>query len=110
MGSAAPSNILIELTEGDSREWPGLEVDELLHNGQSAEIEHDAGMLQDALSNLFKPPGPGTYFLFGFVAFYSRDYYGEVDVDYDLEGWRVATDEDKAQFFTNTAQENERGQ
>ena len=93
------SNILLELVSGDSAQWPGLEVEELLFNGQSAEFEHDAGMLEEAIGYHFQPTEPGTYFLFGFQATYRQDYWGETDADYELEGWRVATDEDKKQFY-----------
>lgn len=99
MRQPSKSNILIVLIEGDSLEWPGLEVEELLFNGESAECEQAAGMLLSAIEDLFTPPAPGTYFLFGFQASYSKDYFGEMDVDYELEGWRIATGADQEQFY-----------
>jgi SWI/SNF-related matrix-associated actin-dependent regulator of chromatin subfamily A-like protein 1 len=92
------SNILITLIEGDSRLWSGLEVSELFYVGESAEYENEAGMLEDALGGLFKPEKPGEYFLHGFQVIYSKDYLGEVDADYSLEGWRIATLEDTRAF------------
>jgi len=93
------SNILLTLVDGDSVLWPSLEVDELLFNGESAEYEQMAGMLEDAIASVFSTRTPGTYFLYGFRAFYSKDYYGEVDVDYELDGWRVATADDAKEFY-----------
>lgn len=94
------SNIFIELCSGDSRLFPGLEVEELLYDGESAEIENEAGMLEDHLSDLgFKPENPGKYFVQGFRAYYTKDYYGEVDVDCEFECWREATPEDESKFF-----------
>lgn len=103
MSQPSPSNVLIIFTEGDSRLWPGLEVEELFFNGESAEYEQEAGMLEDAISGLFEPTAPGSYFLYGFKATYSEDYYGEVDVDYELEGWRLATAADEEQFYEKAA-------
>ena len=99
MRRAAPSNILVTLIEGDSHQWPGLEIEELLCNGESAENEKEEGMLDDAIAPLFQPKAPGTYYLYGFSATYTQDYWGDVDADYELGGWRVATEEDQKQFY-----------
>ena len=89
------SLILITLIEGDSMYWPGLEVEELCHVGESIANEVEAGFLEDALAPLFKPEHPGTYFLWGFQASYHKDYWGEVDADFTLGGWRAATPADE---------------
>ncbi len=99
MRQPSSSNILITLVEGDSRLWPGFEIKEILHNGESTEYENDAGMLEEAIAEGFKPTVPGTYYIYGFRAIYSKDYFGEVDVDYELEGWRKAEESDTKQFF-----------
>ena len=103
MKQPTTSNVLMILTEGDSHLWPGFEVEELFYTGESAEYEHDAGMLEDAIAPMFKPTKPGTYYLYGFQASYSKDYWGEVDADYSLEGWREATPEDEKQFCQSDA-------
>jgi hypothetical protein len=101
MKTPTPSNILITFIEGDSLEWPGLKVEELQYTGESAEFEQDAGMLEYSLANIadFQPPGPGTYYLYGFQATYYRSYEGEYDTDFALAGWRLASKEDEKEFF-----------
>lgn len=101
MKQPTSSNILVILTDGDSLCFPELEVAEMFYEGESAEYEHDAGMLEDAIAPLFRPDKPGTYFLHGFTAHYSKDYWGEVDADYALEGWREATADDEKRFYTD---------
>jgi len=49
-----PSNVLLVLVEGDSHLWPGLEVEELLYTEGDADIENEASMLEDALSECIK--------------------------------------------------------
>lgn len=105
MSQPTPSDILITLTEGDSRLFPGLEVESIQWTGESAEFEQEAGMLENAIAPMFKPSKPGSYFLYGFKAHYNKDYYGEVDADYELEGWREATIDDENKF-ENTGEWN----
>ena len=97
MKQPTPSNILITLIEGDSRLWPGLEIESIIWTGDSAEFENEAGMLEEELEE-FAPTEPGTYFIYGFTAYYTKDYYGEVDAECSIEGWRKATEEDIASF------------
>jgi hypothetical protein len=103
-----PSNILITFIEGDSLDWPGLEVEEIQYTGESAEFEQDAGMLEYSLGNIadFQPPGPGTYYLYGFQATYYRSYEGEYDTDFELKGWRPASKEDEKEFFVSLEQKD----
>ncbi len=100
-----PSNVLLVLAEGDSRLWPGLEVEELLYTEGDADIENDAGMLEDALSECLagEIERPGRYLIEGFRSFYTTDYYGEVDADYEIAAWREATRADEAQFYDEDA-------
>lgn len=99
MPQPGPSNILVTLITGDSRLWPNMEMHELQYTGDSAEYEQEAGMLEDAIAPMFQPKEPGTYLLYGFTAHYHKDYYGEVDVDYELEGWRKVEAADHDQFY-----------
>ena len=106
MTQPTPSNILVILIAGDSFLWPNMEVEELLYTGESAGYEQEAGMLEDAIAPVFQPKEPGTYLLYGFTAHYHKDYEGEVDADYELEGWRKAEPDDHAQFYVECG-ENE---
>lgn len=93
-----PADVTVVLVEGDSQLFPGLEIESIdyPHEGpgedgrlNSAEAEAEAGMLVDALVGAgFAPTVPGTYVVRKFVACYSRDYWGEVDGDYECEGWQ----------------------
>ncbi len=94
MTQPTPSNILITLIPGDSNLWPGLEVDDLAFDGESAEFEHEASVLEDAIASVAEITKPGIYYIWGFQATYTKDYYGEVDVDHEIAGWREATVED----------------
>lgn len=98
-----PSNVLLVLTQGDSRLWPGLEVEELLYTEGDADIENDAGMLEDALSECVAGgiQKPGRYLIEGFEVSYHTDYWSETDADYAIKGWREATETDEAQFYVD---------
>lgn len=109
MTQPTASNILVEVIEGDSRLWPGFEIDILAWDGEPAEYEQEAGMLEDAIAESFQPGRVGTFYLYGFSAFYSKDHYGEVDADYELEGWREATPQDINSFPVSTEEEEANG-
>lgn len=100
------STVLCEVIEGDNymfRRWSGgltkhveLELDfgELQHEGGSAAIEAEAGMLDYAVAPMlldsFDELKPGWYVVEGFYGSYSTDYYGEVDCDFDCDLVRKA--------------------
>jgi hypothetical protein len=73
-------------------ESAGLEFHEIFSLGGSADIESENGMLGDAVAPMLEPEywQPGWYVIEDFYGYYSRDYYGEVDVDYECGVVRLA--------------------
>lgn len=96
------SFILCEIVEGDSYlfEGKGLEFAEIQSEGGSAEIENESGMLEDAIASLLDPEFQrvGWFVIEGFYGNYTKDYYGEVDCDFECENVREATDADFERF------------
>lgn len=106
MPQPTPSNIIFEFIEGDSDELPGLEINECLYTGESADLEIEGigsdGVLDFILSDQEvdrTSVGPGWYIAIGFEAFYTKSYEGEVDADYSVKEFRPALPEDHAQFY-----------
>lgn len=98
------STILCQIIEGDSylfQEWNsekkclenlGLDFHEFQYEGGSAEIENEAGVLQDTIAGLLDPEfhRVGWFVVEGFYGHYWKDYYGECDVEYECDDIRVA--------------------
>lgn len=106
------STVLVQLIEGDSylfNRWDavkrqhvnaGLEIYEIQYEGGSAEIEAEAGMLSDAVAPMLEDGfwREGWFVVEGFYGHYTKDYYGEVDCDFECLNVRDATWADMERF------------
>lgn len=106
------STVLVQLIEGDSYLFnrydhatrkhvnAGLEIYELQYEGGSAELEAEQGMLEDAVAPLLEDGfwREGWFVVEGFYGHYSKDYFGEVDCDFECLGVRPATWADMERF------------
>jgi hypothetical protein len=96
------STVLFELIEGDCYLFKneGVEFGEIQYEGGSADIEAEAGMLEDAVAGLLAAEHQkvGWWVMEGFYGSFSKDYYGEVDCDFECDRVRPATDEDRRKF------------
>lgn len=73
------------------REYLDLEFWEVQCEGGSAELEAEAGMLPDAFVDMIDDYWhPGWVAIDGFYGHYSKDYWGEVDCDYECDNVRPA--------------------
>jgi hypothetical protein len=99
-----PSTILVQLIEGSHYLFTrdgvdaGIEIEECRYTNGDADIEADAGMLHDAIAPMLEDGfwRVGWFVIERFTCHYSRDYWGECDVDYECTNVREATDEDIA--------------
>ncbi len=74
-----------------TREYLDLEFWEFTSEGGSAAIENEAGMLEDAIAPMVEDYWHvGWVCVEGFYGYYSKDYYGEVDCDYECDNVRPA--------------------
>ncbi len=84
-----PSKILVCLVwGGDEFGWS---VEETYHDGGFADIEQAGGFLDYRVLDLIDEKAEGWWLLEGFTISWSRDYWGEVDAEYDITGQRRAT-------------------
>lgn len=98
------SFILVHLVEGSDyllRRWNpetrveddlGLEFWGVYHEGGSAEIEAEAGMLKDVIAGMMDREFEkvGWFVIDGFYGVFSTDYWGETDCDHEYEVMRPA--------------------
>ncbi len=98
------STILFQLLEGDSvlfREPAGVEFGEFHCEGKDAFWAREGCILEDAVAYLLWPDReytPGWFVMEGFEVHYSKDYWGEVDVDYECAKVRPARWSDLKHF------------
>lgn len=79
-----PSDIIFRWDEDDG-------VQGVSYSTGDADIEQEAGMLDDYCKEAVAPAPTGWYVIEGFTTDYVRDYYGEVDTYVDHKEKRAAT-------------------
>lgn len=97
------STVLVQIVQGGSHlfeKWDpvtrrryhlDLEVYESSHEGGSAALEDHSGMLMDAVVPMAEDYWyPGWVVVEGFYGHYSKDYWGEVDCDFECDDVRPA--------------------
>lgn len=84
---------LFQKWDPNTKTWGYLDLEfyEFQYKGGSAAIEDDAGMLQDAVAPMMEDFWhPGWVIVEDFYGHYSKDYWGEVDCDYEFDNVRPA--------------------
>ena len=86
--------------ETKKHEYLDLEFWEVHHEGGSAEIEAEAGMLQDTIANIIPPEFEkvGWFVMEDFYGVFSTDYWGETDCDHEFDNIRPARWSDLKRF------------